>query len=286
MRVQVGDVRLFFDVEGTKLVAQGPWMRERPTVLLLHPGPGFDHGLFKLQVGPWLAAGTQVVYLDMRGAGRSDAGRTEELRLDRWADDVREFCDALRIERPIVLGLGFGSLVALDYAARHPAHPGALVLVAPVARIDAERSIAVYERLGGPEAGEVARRYYDEMDEQAFADFLRVCFPLLSSYALTSDVMVRADWNPAVLIGWMRGEARVVDLRDRLGAIEAPALVLAGEDNAWAPLESAREVAELLRPGTRFRSIPGARHSVFRDAPEAYDELRIFLDDLQAGELS
>ena len=34
MRVKVGDVRLFFDVEGTKLVAEGPWMRERQTVVL------------------------------------------------------------------------------------------------------------------------------------------------------------------------------------------------------------------------------------------------------------
>jgi pimeloyl-ACP methyl ester carboxylesterase len=281
MRVQVGDVRLFFDVEGTKLVAEGPWMRERPTVLLLHPGPGFDHGLFKVQIGPWLAAGTQVVYLDMRGAGRSDPGRLEDLRVERWADDVREFCDTLRIERPIVFGLGFGSLVALDYAARHPALPGALVLAAPSARIDPERSIAVYERLGGEEAGEIARRYYGAMDEQAFADFLRICLPLLSTYTLTSDVIVRANWNPEVLIGWMRGEAKVIDLRDRLGAVRAPSLLLAGEDDAWAPIELAREVAELLGSRTHFRSFPGARHTIFRDAPESYDDLRVFLDDVQ-----
>ena len=196
MRVQVSGVRLFFDVDGAKLVPDGPWMRERPTVLLLHPGPGFDHGLFKVQIGPWLAAGTQVVYLDMRGAGRSDAGPPEEHRLERWADDVRELCAALRIERPVVFGLGFGSLVALQYAARHPSHPAALVLAAPVARIVPERSIAVYERLGGAEAREVAERYYDEMDEQAFADFLRVCLPLLSTYALTSDVIAARRLEP------------------------------------------------------------------------------------------
>ena len=283
MRVQVGDVRLFFDVDGAKLVPDGPWMRERPTVLLLHPGPGFDHGLFKLQIGPWLAAGTQVVYLDMRGAGRSDSGSAEGHRLERWADDVHDLCATLRIERPIVLGLGFGSLVALQYAIRHPSHPAALVLVAPVARIVPERSIAVYERLGGAEARTVAERYYGEMDERAFADFLRVCLPLLSSYALTSDVVARADWNPDVLMRWMAGEAKVVDLRGELGAVEAPALVLAGEDDAWAPFESVRETVELLTGPTRFRSFRHARHSVFRDAPEAYDELRLFLDEIGAG---
>jgi pimeloyl-ACP methyl ester carboxylesterase len=283
MRIQVDDVRLFFDVQGAKLVAEGPWMRERPTVVLLHPGPGFDHGLFKVGIGPWLSAGTQVIYLDMRGAGRSDHGRPEDLRLERWADDVREFCDALRIEKPVVFGLGFGSMVALDYAARHPQHPGALVLASPVARVVPERSIPVYERLGGPEAGEVARRYYGDPDEQAFADFIRVCFPLLSRYPFTSDVIVRANWRPEVLVDWMRGESKEIDLRDRIGAIEAPAIVIAGEDDAWAPLESTREVAELLHGEARFRSFPGARHSVFADAPEAYDELRVFLDDVQAA---
>ena len=286
MRVEVGDVRLFFDVDGAKLVPDGPWMRERPTVLLLHPGPGFDHAPFRVGIGPWLSAGTQVVYLDMRGAGRSDTGPAEEHRLERWSEDVRGFCDALAIERPIVLGLGFGSMVALDYAARHPGHPGALVLVAPVARIVPERSIAIYERLGGEEARDIARSFYDEMDARSFADFLRVCFPLLSTYPLTSDVIARADWNPDVLMRWMGGEAKAVDLRDRLGSVEAPVLVLAGEDDAWAPLPSVQEVADLLPAATtRLRSFVRARHSVLRDAPEAYDDLRAFLDDLQAGEV-
>lgn len=285
MRIQVGDVRLFFDVEGTKLVPEGPWMRERETVVLLHPGPGFDHGLFKVQLGPWLSAGTQVVYTDLRGGGRSDRSTPEERRLERWADDVKELCDAIGVERPAVLGLGFGSVVALKYAARHPEHPSALVLAAPVARIVPELSVAMYERLGGAEARAVAERFYAGMDEQGFADFLRVCFPLLSSYALTSDVIARADWNPEVLMEWMRGEAKQLDLREELAAIRAPALVLAGEDDAWAPLESAQEVFDLLPAHKRFRSYARARHSVFRDAPEAYEDMRLFLDDVQAREL-
>jgi pimeloyl-ACP methyl ester carboxylesterase len=282
VRLGVGDIRLYFDVDGAKLVPEAAWMVERPTVVMLHPGPGFDHGLFKVQLGPWLAERAQVVYLDQRGGGRSDSGPPEDLRLDRWADDVRELCDALEIERPVVLGLGFGALVALRYATRHPEHPRALVVAAPIARVVPERSLAVYERLGGAEARAVAERFYGGMDEMAFAEFLRVCFPLLSSYEATSDVIVRADWRSEVLSGWYRGEARELDLREELASIRAPALVLAGEDDAWAPLESVQEVVEHMPPGTRFRSFPGARHSVFRDAPGAYDELGRFLEELTA----
>ena len=88
-----------------------------------------------MQIGPWLSAGTQVVYTDMRGAGRSDRSTPAERRVERWADDVKELCDAVGIERPVVLGIGFGSVVALKYAARHPQHPAALVLAAPIARV-------------------------------------------------------------------------------------------------------------------------------------------------------
>ena len=51
----------------------GPSMREKPTLLLLHGGPGFDHSIYK-PVYSSLADCAQIVYLDHRGNGRSDAG--------------------------------------------------------------------------------------------------------------------------------------------------------------------------------------------------------------------
>ena len=54
MHVSVNGVRLFFDVEGAKLVPDGPVMREKPTLLLLHGGPGFDHSIYKPAYSAWL----------------------------------------------------------------------------------------------------------------------------------------------------------------------------------------------------------------------------------------
>ncbi len=73
MHVGVNGVRLFFDVEGAQFVPDGPVMREKPTLLLLHGGPGFDHSLYKPAYGA-LADVAQVIYLDHRGNGRSEAG--------------------------------------------------------------------------------------------------------------------------------------------------------------------------------------------------------------------
>ena len=73
MHVSVNGVRLFFDVEGAKLVPDGPVMREKPTLLLLHGGPGFDHSIYKPAYSA-LADIAQIVYLDHRGNGRSEDG--------------------------------------------------------------------------------------------------------------------------------------------------------------------------------------------------------------------
>jgi hypothetical protein len=43
MRVEVNGARIFFDVEGAKLVPDGPPMREKPTLILVHGGFGADH---------------------------------------------------------------------------------------------------------------------------------------------------------------------------------------------------------------------------------------------------
>src|SRR5208282_953134 len=79
MRIDIGGMRMFFDVEGAKLRPDGPQMREVPTVVLLHGGPGGDHSAFKPHYGK-LADLAQVVYIDHRGHGRSDPVKSRAIR--------------------------------------------------------------------------------------------------------------------------------------------------------------------------------------------------------------
>ena len=78
MHVSVNGVRLFFDVEGAKLVPDGPVMREKPVLLMLHGGPGADHSIYRPAYSA-LADIAQIVYLDHRGNGRSEDGPQREL---------------------------------------------------------------------------------------------------------------------------------------------------------------------------------------------------------------
>jgi len=49
MRIDIGDgVRLYVDVDGAGLEPVDGKLVERPTVILLHGGPGLDHATFRL----------------------------------------------------------------------------------------------------------------------------------------------------------------------------------------------------------------------------------------------
>jgi len=66
--------RLRHDADGPALVPDASQMRPRPTVVLVHGGPGvYDHSYFKPDFAR-LASHAQVVYLDLRGHGRSAWG--------------------------------------------------------------------------------------------------------------------------------------------------------------------------------------------------------------------
>jgi pimeloyl-ACP methyl ester carboxylesterase len=160
MHVKVNGTRLGFDVDGPALVPDGPEMRERPTVVLLHGGPGtYDHSYLKPDFAG-LSEEAQVVFLDLRGHGRSEWGDPAAWSFELCADDVRAFCDTLGIAGPVVYGHSMGGFVAMLYAARHPRHPAALVLQSTNARFDLTRLVEGFRRFGGDEVAELARRDY------------------------------------------------------------------------------------------------------------------------------
>jgi proline-specific peptidase len=271
--VSVGDVRLFVDVDGAKLVPDGMSMRERPTIILLHGGPGFDHTPFKAHYSP-LTEIAQVVYYDHRGNGRSEDGPRERWHLDQWADDLRKLCDVLGIERPVVFGASFGGFVALNYALRHPDHPARLVLSSTTARIHLERALAMFERLGGPEVRSVAERFFAEPTADNRDEYLRVCGPLYTQRPRPPEILARVTHRPDVAEHFFRGEILRFDLTRRLSQIRCPVLLLAGELDPIVTIEDAEELAAALPPDRlRFVRFANAGHMLAAEEPEAVLDL-------------
>jgi proline iminopeptidase len=284
MHVLVNGVRLFFDVEGAGLVPDGPVMREKPTLVLLHGGPGMDHSTYKPRFSQ-LADIAQVVYFDHRGNGRSDPGPRERWTLAQWGDDVRDFCEALGIVRPIVLGGSFGGMVALAYATRHPEHPAKLILVSTEAAggTHLEERVALFERLGGPEVGALARRRLldGHLDEAMLEAWVRLAFPVYTRTPRDPAWTQRAIINPEVHMWFMRlgGEGQTFDFFPKLPHVKCPTLVLGGEEDPMSPIICQEEIAAALPPHlTRFERFPGCGHGVVADAPErAMSVIRDFI---------
>jgi pimeloyl-ACP methyl ester carboxylesterase len=276
MHVTVNGVRLFFDVEGAKFVPEGPVMREKPTLLLLHGGPGFDHSIYKPAYSA-LADMAQIIYLDHRGNGRSEDGPREGWNLAQWGDDVRSFCDVLGIANPIVLGASFGGMVALSYATRHPAHPSKLVLISTEAAGGShrERRVALFERFGGPEVGALARLRFLETqghpDMASIEAWRGLAMPLYTRTPRDPDMARRAVNRPEVLQWFTRpgGESHTFNMLGDLHRIQCPTLVLGGEDDPIHPIESQADIAAALPAHlVQFERFENCRHAVVPDAPE------------------
>ncbi|WP_051379804.1 alpha/beta fold hydrolase [Bradyrhizobium murdochi] len=277
MHVSVNGVRLFFDVEGAKFVPDGPTMREKPVLLMLHGGPGFDHSIYRPAYSA-LSDIAQIVYLDHRGNGRSEDGPRERWTLAQWGDDVHAFCEALGIVDPIVLGASFGGMVALAYVTRHPDHPSRLILISTEAAGGSyrERRVALFERFGGPEVGALARRRFLEPEgplDQAERDaWLRLAMPVYTRMPRDPDMARRAVNRREVALHWFArpdGESDRFNLFPDLGRIRCPTLVLGGEDDPIHPIESQADIAAALPPHlVQFERFAGCGHGVVNDAPE------------------
>lgn len=280
MRIDIGHCKLFFDVEGAKLRPDGPRMREVPTLVLLHGGPGFDHSTYKPTFSA-LADVAQIVYLDHRGQGRSDRSTPEHWRLAQWIDDVKSFCDGLEIEKPIVLGNSFGGMVAMAYAARYPDHPGKLVLSSTAGRMRLDRILAAFEKLGGKQAKDVASTFWERPSRDNFAEYMRVCVPLYnpSGTLANEDARARTVWSLEVMQHFITGEQWTMNLFPELHRLKCPTLILAGDHDPVCTIEDMQELAEAI-PGNlvRFERFAEAGHGVFRDSPErALKSLREFI---------
>ncbi len=268
MHIDVNGTRVWFDVDGPALVPDGSEMRQRPTVVLVHGGPGsYDHSYFKPDFAR-LAEHAQVVYLDLRGHGRSVWGGAAAWSFETCADDVRVFCDTIGIARPIVFGHSMGGPIVLLYGARHPGHAAGLVVQSGFARFDVPRLVEGFRRVAGDEVADLAGRSYggepvtDEESARVFAAFGR--------HLPDEEQLARRRQNLELNPHGME-LIRRLDIVDQLSRVDSPTLVSVGELDPVTPVAAAEEIVAALPEGiAQLEVIDGAGHFPWKDAPDGY----------------
>jgi pimeloyl-ACP methyl ester carboxylesterase len=281
MFVTVNGAKLYFDVEGLGLVPDGQRMREKPSLLMLHGGPGFDHSIYKPAFSQ-LSDIAQVIYLDHRGNGRSGGSDPTTWNLAQWGDDVKGFCDAVGIEKPIVYGASFGGFVAQAYATRHPDHPAKLVLANTAAHIDFTQIFAAFERVGGSAARDIAEAYWMAPTMERRLKYMEHCLPLYTVRRREND-----DYKTRAIIkhdvglhfNGPKNEQGRMDFRSALARVSCPTLVIGGDKDPIMPLVFSEEIARHLPPHlVRFERFENCGHGTALDQPErTFAVLRAFM---------
>jgi len=262
-------LHMFVDVDGEALEVEGPRLVPRPTLLLVH-GSEVDHSFFKPWVAP-LSRHAQLVYVDLIGHGRSDAGGPADWTPEAWAESLEDLCDCTGLTSPVVLGSSLGGRLAMLLALRSPNLVRGLVLVNTVGRPRPDRRIGMFQHLGGEEAAEAARRDIEAPSPDTRDAYFRLCMPLMTQRPYGSDELARlTPVAPGVFDRLVELGRQNTDLLPQIGAIGCPTLVITGEYDPAATPDDAIDLAAAIGDNARLHVVPGAGHGVYRDNPSDF----------------
>ena len=213
---------------------------------------------------PQMQAFTQrfrVLRYDARGHGRS--GLLPPPRsIDDFGNDVVVLLDKLGIERAHFVGISMGGLTGQWLGIHRPERIGKLVVSNTAARIgtadgwkaraELVRKEGLDEVAGGSPARWFTLRFAAEQVARVepLVERLRTLSP--EGYAAGCDVV------------------GATDLRDAIGKIKAPTLVIAGEHDPVTTVADAQFIAEHVA-GAKVVTLP-ASHLSNVEAPEAFNE--------------
>jgi 3-oxoadipate enol-lactonase len=259
-RYTVGDITLHVEVAGGG----------RP-LLLVHGFP-LDHQMWRAQIEE-LSRDVRVIAPDLRGFGRSDVTQGT-VTMQQMADDLAGLLDVLQVRESVALaGLSMGGYVAWQFALRHRARLGRLILCDTRAQADAPEAAAARLALAQRVLAEGAAVVAEALVPRLFAPATYTQRPEL--VAATREVILRT--HPEGIAAALRGMAQRPDMRPLLGQIDVPALVLGGEDDAISPPEEMQQIARDLPRGT-WVMIPAAGHMAPCEQPERVNQaIRQFL---------
>ena len=240
-----------------------------PPLVLLH-GAVCDSRVWRAELNA-LSDDYTVVAWDAPGCGSSD-DPPETFRLGEYAQCLLGLIEILGLERPHVLGHSWGSGLALELYRQQPTVPASLLLV------------GAYAGWAGslPEA-EVTQRleFALRVADLARGEFDPVSMPGLFSERMPSDrarelATIMADVRPAGTRAMAHAFAEA-DLRDMLGDVRVPTLVLCGDADDRSPRSVASALHDTM-PMSTLVVIPGAGHEMFLETPgAARDAVRTFL---------
>ena len=241
-----------------------------PTALFLH-GLGLTRTGWEPQLAG-LSDSRRCVAWDMPGYGNSVP--LEHLTFESVAGSVARFLDVIEVDGADLVGLSFGGMHALHTALHHPDRVRRVVVASTSPAFGLDGTDADQwrrARLARLDAGETTADIAADVLASVAGDGIHpaTLHQLAESFARIPDPGLRAACELLP----------THDLRDHLGDIAAPTLVVVGEHDAETPVAYAQALASGL-PDCELTVMDGIGHLVAAEAPARFNDLvRRFLDD-------
>ncbi|MBO9377146.1 alpha/beta fold hydrolase [Sphingomonas histidinilytica] len=241
----------FVQLDGERLHYLEAGAGEGAPLVLLHTGGASAHEFE--DVVPLLADRHRVIAWDMPGHGDSDP-LWRQRSIERYADDLRAFLDALGIERAILVGVSIGGYIAMDFARRWPERVARAVLAESPLRSPAwyaENWPAFEAMCAIPTTSfdDAARRF-------------RALTPA-QHQRWNIDRNKAGSWT-VVSIAW---SVRDFDAQAALAALHVPLTIVMG---AAGPTVQELDRWKAIQPDARYEELGGCGHFVMIDAPAAF----------------
>lgn len=217
-----------------------------------------------------LATTHGVVILSLPGFGESDFVGAA---LEQIADHIAAGIAALGLQKPILLGNGFGGFVALLTAIRHPALASRLVL-ADCGAAFSEPGRAAFRGMSAAVKEKGLAAIADVAMRRLFAPDFQQRNPALVEERKKRFLAVDVQTFHAACLALAS-----LDLRAQLASVKMPVLVLVGEQDEATPPAMSRELAAGLADA-RLIELPGLAHVPQLQAPEVFmAAIRPFIDE-------
>ncbi len=236
---------------------------DKPPVLLAH---GFsDDGLCWTRVAKALEADYDVIMVDARGHGLSDAPEGGYDSLTQ-AGDLRAVIEGLELYKPAVIGHSMGAANTLALAGSYPEVPGAIVLEDPPAWWvpDSPRGF-------NPEWQSRMREWITHLKSKTRDQLIEECRqqnPSWSEDELGPWADSKLRLSEKVL---NRSDPPQIDWEQTTKAIRCLALLITGDNDRGAIVRP--EQAEALRalvPQLEIVHIPGTGHNIRREGFDTF----------------
>lgn len=240
-------------------------------ILFVHGFP-LDHTMWRNQLSDF--AGThRVIAPDLRGFGNSDVTNGIVL-METFADDMAALLDALKVDEPVIVcGLSMGGYVGWQFFLRHRARLRALIQCDTRAIADDETGVANRKKLAELVLEQGTKPVADAILPKLFSSNGAEATQRLMDE--TRQVVKRT--NPGGLAAASLGMAARPDVRDQLGAIDVPTLLIVGIEDKISTVAEMREIANSI-PKSDFVVVPDAGHMApLENADFTNDAIRNFL---------